>query len=330
MKINTGDASVSDASSGYYTLAKKNRAFAPGGLLDLALGRPTPAQVQDAGEYSATITSTTNGGRTWTVLFQEQGAFEFNSIDCSATDSTHCCAAGNGFSSPSPASTEPGARIHCTTDGGKTWPRTFWAPEGGGPNNQQPVTISQVKFLDDQHIWAVGGFLVQGGGAVFVYSADGGQTWVYQATTVSGIAYGFDMVSTTVGFATVLNTGGSVPSFGIAAYSTHGPPPRPTPPPGRTHYGDPNTGPCLPDEIAVSITGLAGKVCSPDCSGQQPCPTDVPPGTGAATPECVLEANGSQTPTNCVLICPPLKKGICPPHATCKAIQGTGLCTYNS
>ena len=38
-----------------------------------------------------------------------------NGIDCSPTDPNHCCAVAEGSSS-----SEPGARIFCTTDG-KTW-----------------------------------------------------------------------------------------------------------------------------------------------------------------------------------------------------------------
>jgi hypothetical protein len=87
----------------------------------------------------------------------------------------------------------------------------------------------------------------------------------------------------------------------------------------------------LKGEIDVSINGVTGKVCSPGCSKSSPCPTDYPAGTGGATKgECVLEANGSQTPTNCILVCSPKVKTGCPTKASCKPIQGLGICTYNS
>ena len=75
--------------------------------------------------------------------------------------------------------------------------------------------------------------------------------------------------------------------------------------------------------------------CSPSCSGSAPSPTDVPD-AATATPKCVLETSGSQTPTQCALICTPSlnaadgSNAACPTKASCKAIQGTGLCTYDN
>lgn len=112
-------------------------------------------------------------------------------------------------------------------------------------------------------------------------------------------------------------------------------PPSPTPPgpgpsPGTHHYGDPNSGPCLSDEEAVQINGIQGSFCSPKCSITSPCTKDVPEGT-TANPQCVLETQGSQSPTQCALICQPsvwknlaVGEGGCPEKATCKSIQGTG------
>lgn len=118
----------------------------------------------------------------------------------------------------------------------------------------------------------------------------------------------------------------------------HGPGPGPTPPPppgppappappGSTHYGDPSHGPCLSDEEKVQITGLAGDFCSPKCSGST-CPSDLPTGT-TAQPRCVLETSGSKTPTQCALMCKGAGATGCPDGASCKAIQGLGICTYN-
>jgi len=104
-------------------------------------------------------------------------------------------------------------------------------------------------------------------------------------------------------------------------------PPAPPAPPGTTHYGDPAKGPCLNDEQKVQITGLAGDFCSPKCSGST-CPSDLPTGT-TATPRCVLETSGSKTPTQCALMCKGKGATGCPPNASCKAIQGLGICTYD-
>jgi hypothetical protein len=107
------------------------------------------------------------------------------------------------------------------------------------------------------------------------------------------------------------------------------PPAPPAPPAGKSHYEDPNAGPCMEGETAVQITGLQGSFCSPKCALFRSCSKDVPAGT-TAKPECVLETAGSSKPTQCALICTPsaLDAG-CPAKASCKAISGTGLCTYD-
>jgi len=130
----------------------------------------------------------------------------------------------------------------------------------------------------------------------------------------------------------------SYPTAGAPGPSPPGPsppPPGPSPPPPSPtggHYEDPGaTGTCKSDEEAVQITGLQGNFCSPKCSSSKPCPTDVPKGT-TAQPECVLEMSGSSNPTQCALICDPSQgagRDGCPARATCKAIQTTGICTYN-
>eukprot|EP01051_Picozoa_sp_SAG22_P014583 SAG22_NODE_1790_length_3569_cov_23.345821_4_plen_490_part_00 len=85
---------------------------------------------------------------------------------------------------------------------------------------------------------------------------------------------------------------------------TPGPRPAPPPPPpAPTHgnYGDPYEKPCLADEQAVTITGVAGSICAPKCSPTAPCPADVPTGT-AAKPECAFGPPG-KPPELCALIC---------------------------
>jgi C1A family cysteine protease len=111
------------------------------------------------------------------------------------------------------------------------------------------------------------------------------------------------------------------------------PPTPPTPPaPSGGHYEDPSAkgGQCNTGEQAIRITGLAGDFCSPTCGFLNSCPK-APAGT-TAKPQCVLEAGGSSKPTNCALICAPSADGSdgCPDKASCKAIQGTGICTYDS
>ena len=119
-------------------------------------------------------------------------------------------------------------------------------------------------------------------------------------------------------------------------YHPNGPGPSPPSPPspGGNPWADPNAGPCPAGSESVQITGLAGSFCSPSCSATVQCPA-APAGI-SAQPECALETSGSTTPTQCALICPPGKDGLkgaageCPANATCKKIQTTGLCTYDS
>merc|ERR1719272_2175512 len=110
------------------------------------------------------------------------------------------------------------------------------------------------------------------------------------------------------------------------------PPPSPGPtPPADGHYGDPNKGPCQPDEKAVQINGIPGKYCAPHCSASAPCPS-VPAGTTAAA-QCVV-SDPNPPPSLCAVICVPSMEwleagsGGCMPGAACQAIQGTGVCTY--
>jgi C1A family cysteine protease len=113
-------------------------------------------------------------------------------------------------------------------------------------------------------------------------------------------------------------------------------PPSPTPtPPGPSptgqHYGDPLDGPCLSDEMNITVTGLSGAICGAECSLFKACPTDKPSGMVAANPECALQNSGTNK-KYCALICTPgaLGDASCGDKASCKPISGTGLCTYDS
>lgn len=68
--------------------------------------------------YAAEIAKTTDGGRTWTTQFSNNGSFYFNEIDCFGTEL--CCAAGE-----SAGSATPGVRIYCTSDGGSSWTKNY-------------------------------------------------------------------------------------------------------------------------------------------------------------------------------------------------------------
>eukprot|EP00656_Telonema_subtile_P050264 TRINITY_DN646_c0_g1_i6.p1 TRINITY_DN646_c0_g1~~TRINITY_DN646_c0_g1_i6.p1 ORF type:complete len:133 (-),score=32.71 TRINITY_DN646_c0_g1_i6:267-665(-) len=95
-----------------------------------------------------------------------------------------------------------------------------------------------------------------------------------------------------------------------------------------SHYEDPKPNGCQSDEQAIQIQGIAGDFCTPKCTGilKTKCPTDVPSGVTAA-PTCALkDTSGNKY---CALICTPgADDGACG-TATCKSIQGTGICTYD-
>merc|ERR1719271_381994 len=102
-----------------------------------------------------------------------------------------------------------------------------------------------------------------------------------------------------------------------------------------SHYEDPKPNGCQADEQAIQIQGVKGDFCTPKCTGilKTKCPTDVPAGA-TAKPQCALkDTSGNKY---CALICSPstdeasLRAGdaACG-KATCKAIQGVGLCTYD-
>ena len=92
------------------------------------------------------------------------------------------------------------------------------------------------------------------------------------------------------------------------------------------HYEDPNTG-CGADEKAFTIQGLTGEVCAPSCTTAA-CPTDVPAGV-TASPQCALQDQSGNK--YCVLLCTPsVEDDQCGDKASCKPIQGQGVCTYDS
>jgi len=101
------------------------------------------------------------------------------------------------------------------------------------------------------------------------------------------------------------------------------PPTPPSPTPSSSHYEDPKDG-CQVGEQEVQLQDIKGAFCSPECSGTQ-CPNDIPTGV-TARPECALKDSGSNK-SYCALICTP-ESNECG-AATCKNIQGAGICTYD-
>lgn len=116
------------------------------------------------------------------------------------------------------------------------------------------------------------------------------------------------------------------PSFPIAGDAP--PSPGPTPGPAGGAYEDPFKSACGSNEVNATISGVDGAMCLPECSLTKPCPS-APTGFDA-TAECVIE-DKSTGKKYCGLICESRFLS-CDRRleATCKKIQGTGICTYNS
>jgi len=105
------------------------------------------------------------------------------------------------------------------------------------------------------------------------------------------------------------------------------PPSPPTPPSTGHHYEDPKNG-CRSDEVDIQIQGVQGAVCAPKCTLGIFCTNDVPTGV-TAKPTCALQDSSSGS-KYCALICSPSgNDDQCGTNASCKSIQGTGICTYD-
>ena len=92
----------------------------------------------------AQIVKTTDGGETWTSVFEDEGNFYLNGIDC--LDEDTCVAVGESDAdSPS-----PGSRIFTTVDGGATWNLSLLVSD-------PQESLMNVVFRSPDEIWAVGG-----------------------------------------------------------------------------------------------------------------------------------------------------------------------------
>jgi len=113
------------------------------------------------------------------------------------------------------------------------------------------------------------------------------------------------------------------PSYPIAGSAP--PSPGPSPKPSGNHYNDPYVTSCTGGDVNMTIQGVAGAMCSPECTSS--CPSA--PSGFTADPECALQSTSGEK--YCALICEPGSSSACDPSAkaTCKSIQGTGICTYD-
>lgn len=282
---------------------------------------PVNCSVDASNCYSASIQKTTDGGKTFTTVFQNTNDNIYpNGIHC--TSEEHCVAVLEGET----------CRIIVTRDGGKTWNETMH-------DTDTASSLMAVHMIDENEAWVAGGHLAtldfEGR---YWHTLDGGKTWAKEK--IMGLyILSFDMQSAQSGYSVGLTAAsgvqlikykGSNHTVAKKAYSTIQASLAPEflgMAANGTHYGDPKQG-CQSDEQAVQITGVTGDFCTPACDSSGSCPTDVPTGV-TAKPTCAL-----QTPTGakyCALICSPSKSddAQCGTNASCKAISGVGICTYD-
>jgi photosystem II stability/assembly factor-like uncharacterized protein len=106
------------------------------------------------------ISKTTDGGKTFTKVYDSQGAYYMNEIDCFNTEV--CMAVGENGESAIALRTE---------DGGKTWNtvKTKSSPAG--------FNLMGCKMLSEKEAWISGGTFEKGMVGYYFHTTDGGKTW---------------------------------------------------------------------------------------------------------------------------------------------------------
>lgn len=157
---------------------------------------PAGASGGNGNGWAAQIVKTTDGGSTWTSVFSDTGSFYFNDISCSSAD--HCCAVGESDAGP-----EPGVRVHCTSDGGKSWNRPLFFEEA----SMSLMAISGVPGQPGA-LWLGGGNLTETDfTGYYWYTSDGGKTFMNQ-TVSDAYANSITMLGPDSGFATAFTAEG--------------------------------------------------------------------------------------------------------------------------
>jgi len=142
---------------------------------------PTAMGKEDG--YIGIIARTTDGGYNWQVVYNDTNRFYFNGISCVGPDLVWAVSEG-------PA----GAWILHSNDGGNNWVEQYFSTQAG---------LFDIKMIDSQNGWAVGGFLSGVSfNALFLQTSDGGKTWTNQNTISNAYPNSITVVSLQRAYAT--------------------------------------------------------------------------------------------------------------------------------
>jgi hypothetical protein len=124
--------------------------------------------------YVGAISKTTDGGATWTKMFDSNGQYYFNQISCA--DADNCFAVGENGKM---------ATVLKTTDGGANWTPVLTL--------NGPYSLHAVDMLSTTEIFVSGGTVSSGADkelvGLYYRSTDGGATWAKSVFN----GYGWDM-----------------------------------------------------------------------------------------------------------------------------------------
>jgi len=165
----------------------------------MALTGPSRRPLQSY-PYLAAVSKTTDGGKTFTTVYNDTGNFYFNDIDCPTV--TDCWAVGESESD----SPNPGVRIVHTSNGGANWDIQLYINNG-------EYSFTDVGMITTMEGWAVGAILSRSITGLFFHTTDGGKTWTQTQTLTDEYPFAIDFYQATgsntyLGWATALTIEG--------------------------------------------------------------------------------------------------------------------------
>jgi len=146
-------------------------------VFDFSVMKKKPRAPQDNNGYYAAITKSTDGGKTWTQVFNNVNNYYPNAISCPTVNDCWFVAESGGDSD------QPGANIIATNDGGKTWKTQF-------TNSDPNYSLMAINMISATEGWAAGGILDATFDGEWLHTSNGGATWT--ANIVRGV-YGNDL-----------------------------------------------------------------------------------------------------------------------------------------